>query len=145
MKMFYGNTPVNSMRVIKHDVSTNDATMKASDLQAGITAYAKGKKVTGTGKSFEFANYGQLTTNSSRFIPSNINIIEIGSTQYPIKLSLELLSMKDVDFLGEHKVGTVVVNGNEHDLIVSVESNIMKIKCDETIRLEIFYGKDNYA
>ena len=145
MKMFYGNTPVNSMRVIKHDVSTNDATMKASDLQAGITAYAKGKKITGTGKSFEFANYGHLDTNLSRYVPTNVNVIQIASTEYPIKSNMDFETIKVSDFTNGQKIASVTINNNEYDLTVSIQSNIMKVMCDEDIRLQVFYGKDNYA
>lgn len=144
MKMFYGNTPVNSMRVIKHDVSTNDATMKASDLQAGITAYAKGKKVTGTGKSFEFANYGELRTNTDRFVPSDVNIIEISSTQYPVKLNMPLYDVITLDFSTEQILATVNIDGVEYSLTAKVTNNILKITCDKTFYLQVFYGKDNY-
>ena len=144
MKMFYGNTPVKSMKVKHYEVSTNDATLKSSDLQSGITAYAKGKKVTGTGKAFEFARYGQLSTNVNKYIPTNINIVEVASSEYPVKLSLDLSLMKDVDFSNQQKVATINIDGNEYDLIVQVQSNMMKISCEKTIRLQVFYGKDNY-
>ena len=72
--------------------------MIASDLQAGKTAVARGQKITGTGKSFEFANYGELRTNADRFVPSNINVIEVSSMEYPIKLSISLTEMVDIDF-----------------------------------------------
>ena len=35
MKLIYGNTPVKSMNVNYYEKNTNDATMKASDLQVG--------------------------------------------------------------------------------------------------------------
>lgn len=133
------------MKVKHYEMSTQDCDMVASDLQAGKTAVARGRKITGTGKSFEFANYGYLHTNTSRYVPNNINIIEVSSSEYPIKLTLDLLSMQDMDFSNEQKVATVIIDNNEYDLVVSVQSNIMKILCDETIRLQVFYGKDNYA
>ena len=142
MKLMLGGTPVKKM-MIHND--TMDATMVASDLQAGVTAYANGQKITGTGKSFEFANYGDLYTNSSRYVPANINIIEITSSDYPVKSDLDLLLMKDVDFSNGQKVATVIMENDEYDLTVSVRSNIMKISCDQTVRLQVFYGKDNYV
>lgn len=145
MKMFYGNTPVKSLNIKHYEVSTNDATMKASDLQAGITAYAKGKKVTGTGKSFEFANYGGLITNTARFVPNNINIIEVSSAYYPVKLTLQLYDMKYTDFSTRQNIAIVIIDGAEYNLSVSVESNILTIHCDKDIELQVFYGKDNYA
>lgn len=144
MKMFYGNIPVNSMKVKHYEVSTNDATLKASDMQAGVTAYAKGKKVTGTGKCFEFANYGHLDTNLSRYIPNGINIIEIGSIEYPIQLSIPLNEMCNVDFSADKIVASVIIDGVGYDLSVSVKSNILTITCEKTISLEVFFGKDNY-
>ena len=77
MKMIYGGVPVNSMKLKHYEISTNDCDMVASDLQAGKTAVAKGRKITGTGKSFEFACYGQLDTNAKRYVPANINVVEI--------------------------------------------------------------------
>ncbi len=142
MKLMLGNTPVKKM-MIHND--TQDATMVASDLQAGVTCYAKGQKVTGTGKSFEFANYGQLKTNTSRYVPSNINIIELASTEYPIKLSLILSDLKTLDFSTSQKIATVSIDGVEYDLTVSINSHILKVSCDKTFYLQVFYGKDNYV
>lgn len=141
MKLMLGGTSVKKM-MIHND--TMDATMVASDLQAGVTAYANGQKVTGTGKSFEFANYGTLRTNTSTFIPTTINLIELASIEYPIKLSLNLIDLSNVDFSVNQKIATVIINNEEYDLTVSVNSNILKVNCDKTFALQVFYGKDNY-
>ena len=85
MKMYYGDTPIKSLKIKHYEVSTHDATIKSSDLQTGITAYAKGKKVTGTGKSFEFASYGDWTTNLPFIIPTTINVVQVGSLNYFVK------------------------------------------------------------
>lgn len=83
MKMIYNGTPIKSLNIKRYEMNTNDATLKASDMQVGVTAYAKGKKVTGTGKSFEFAYYGGFETNSINYVPNMINVIEIASVNYP--------------------------------------------------------------
>lgn len=145
MKLMYGDTPIKNLNIIKHDVSTNDATMSASDLQAGVTAYARGQKITGTGKCFEFAFYGDITTNVGKYIPSNINVIEISSSEYPVKLAIDLGIMQDVDFSSEQKIATIIIDNTEYDLVASVQSSILKISCDQTARLQVFYGKDNYV
>jgi hypothetical protein len=144
MKMIYGGVPVNSLKVRHYEIDTNSATVQPSDLQAGVTCFARGQKVTGTGKSFEFANYGQYTTNSSKYVPTNINIVEVASSEYPIKLNMNLSLMKDTDFSQEQNIATVIIDGKEYDLVISVKSNIMKVVCDKTVQLQIFYGKDNY-
>lgn len=141
----YGGTPVNSLKVRHYEVSTNDATLKASDLQSGVTAYARGQKVTGTGKSFEFAFYGQFETNFAMPIPSNINVIEVASTNHPVQLTTILSDMKNLDFSNEIKVASVIVDGVAYDITVQVSYNMLNILCEKDISLEVFYGKDNYV
>lgn len=145
MKMFYNGTSIKSLNIKHFEVSTNDCTAIPSDLQSGVTCVSKGKKITGTGKSFEFANYGHIETNTSRYIPANINFIEVASIEYPIKSNIDLNLVKDVDFSNGQLIGKVIIDNNEYDLVVTVQSNVMRITCDETIRLQIFYGKDNYV
>lgn len=141
----YGGTPINSMKVHSYELDTNSATVQPSDMQAGVTCFARGKKITGTGKSFEFANYGQLKTNASRYVPSNVNVIELASTVYPIKLSTELTLLDNLDFSTEQKIAQVIIDNIEYDLFVSVKSNILKVSCEKTFDLQVFYGKDNYV
>lgn len=145
MKMIYNGTPVKSMKVNHYEVPTNDCDMVASDLQAGKTAVARGKKIIGTGKSFEFANYGQFFTNFPIYVPSIVNIIEIASMEYPVKISIALSNMKNVDFSVSQRVGSVIMNNIEYPITVSVENNLLTIFCDQSIYLEVFYGKDNYV
>lgn len=144
MRMIYGNTPVKTMNVRHFEINTNDCSIVPSDLQAGVTCFAKGQKMTGTGKAFEFANYGTLQTNLPRYVPSSINIIEVCSTEHPVKLLSPLNNMWNADFSTDITVAVVVIDGVEYDLSVSVKSNLLTIKCDKTISLEVFLGKDNY-
>ena len=143
--MFYGNTPVNSMKVKHYEISTNDCDMIASDLQAGKTAVARGKKITGTGKCFEFANYGDFETNTRRYVPSMINIIEIASKEHPIKLSMTLNDMEGLDFSNKQNIGSVIIGNVDYPIYAQVISNILTISCEQSFCLQIFYGKDNYV
>lgn len=141
----YGNVPVKSMNIHHFEMDTNDATLISSDLQAGVTAYARGQKVTGTGKSFEFASYSALQTNQPLYIPSNINVVEIASVNYPIQLTIMFSEMKNVDFTVEQIIGKVIVDGTTYDVLVSATNNSLLFTCDKTITLEVFFGKDNYV
>lgn len=144
MKMMYGNVPIKSLNVKHYELNTNSATVQPSDLQVGITAYAKGRKVTGTGKAFEFANYSLLRTNMARYVPSNINIIELASVEYPVRLTVSLSDLNKLDFSIGQKIATVTIDNIEYDLTVSVNSNILKVICEKTFAMQVFYGKDNY-
>ncbi len=145
MKMFYGKTPVKSLNIKHYELSTNDATLKPSDMQSGVTAYAKGKKVTGTGKSFEFATYGKMKTNQVQYVPSSINVIEIASLEYPVQLSIALSDMENVDFSIEQIVGNIIVDNMGYELKVQAINNFLTVSCDKTVNLQVFYGKDNYV
>ena len=144
--MIYGGVPIKSLNVHHFEQNTNDATMVASDLQAGITCYARGQKVTGTGKSFEFACYGQIESNDEQIIPiDSINVIQISSLTYPVKLATALSNMKELDFSMGQVIGSVVVDSTDYPLTIIANNNTLVIECGQTIPLEVFYGKDNYA
>lgn len=145
MKMIYGGVPVNSLKVRHYETNTNDATLQSSDLQAGITAYARGQKITGTGRCFEFAYYGAFKTNSMNFVPSIINTVEIASLDYPIKHSIALSDMVDVDFSVEQNIGVVIIDNIEYPITMTIENSILVLNCEKTFTLEVFLGKDNYA
>lgn len=142
MKLMLGNTPVKKM-MIHND--TQDATMVASDLQSGVTCYAKGQKVTGTGKSFEFAQYGKTYLNFPIVVPSNINVFEVASTDYPIKMLFSINNIKNIDFSSKKDVAKVIIDNEEYMISLLVSGNIMTIYCDKSVSLEVFYGKDNYT
>lgn len=142
MKLMKGGMPIKKT-MIHND--TQDATMVASDLQAGVTAYSKGQKIVGTGKCFSFAIYGSMYTNRPWIIPTTINIIEIGCSTNPVQLSKELNSMVNVNFTEPQDVASIVIDGVSYPITVSVVNNKLTISCEKSVKLQVFYGKDEYA
>lgn len=150
MKMMYNGTPIKSLNVKHYEVSTNDCTMKASDLQAGVTGVARGKKIVGTGKAFSFAFYGDVSTNDPLILPSDLNVsdlnvIEIACGEYPIQHLIQLKNMKDIDFTTNQNVANIVADNNSYQIIVNVTDNVLNINCDKTTTLQVFCGKDEYV
>ena len=145
MKLMYGSVPVKSMNIHHFEMDTNSATVQASDMQAGVTCFARGQKVVGTGKCFEFANYGVSRTNVSEYIPTSINVVEITSLDYPIKSSIAFSNMIDIDFTTEQVVGVVVVDDVEYPITAKIEGYFLTFGCEKTITLQSFYGKDRYT
>lgn len=145
MKMMYNGTQIKSLNVKHYEMDTNSCDMIASDLQAGKTAVARGKKITGTGKSFEFANYGRVDTNVGLFAPTLINVTEIACLDYPIRASMALNTMKNVDFSITQTIGYVVIDNIEYPITAQVVGVILTFTCEKTIELQYFCGKDNYV
>lgn len=144
MKMFYGNVPVNSMKMKHYEMDTNSATVQPSDLQSGVTCYGRGKKITGTGKAFEFAMYGDWKTNLSSPVPSTINVIQVGSLEYSVRMTTSIGKMALLDFANSQKIAEVVVNEVIYPITVSVQNGMLNVSCDETINIQLFYGRDRY-
>jgi hypothetical protein len=144
MKMIYGGVPVDSMKVKHYEMNTNSATVQPSDLQAGVTCFARGQKVTGTGKAFEFAMYGTGLTNLPFIVPSTINTIQISSAVYPMRTIVPVYDTTFLDFSTPQTIAEATINGVDYPLVVSVQNNILTISCDYTIDIELFYGKDRY-
>lgn len=144
MKMMYNGTQIKSLNIKHFEVDTNSATVQPSDMQVGVTCFARGKKVTGTGKAFEFASYGNFQTNMADYVPGLINVIEIASIDYPIKSIFPLYGTINVDFSTEQNVGIAIINNVEYPITIKIENSFMTLRCEKDIALQVFYGKDNY-
>lgn len=144
MKMFYGNVPVDSMKIKHYEISTNDCTAIPSDLQSGVTCVSKGKKITGTGKAFSFASYGGWKTNLSNIIPVIVNVVYIGCVNYPIKMTAPLGDTMHYDFSVVQKIAEVIIDNISYPITASVQNNEFIINCEKTIDIELFIGRDEY-
>ena len=145
MKLCLGSTPVKSLNIRKLDVDTNDATIVASDMQSGSIAYAKGQKVTGTGKAFAFASYGKYPTNFAIPVPGMINVIEIGCMSHAFQTNVDVNQMKDLDFSIEQELGNIVIDGVNCPITSLVENNTLTLNCSQSVELLVFYGKDDHV
>lgn len=142
MKMYLGDVPVKSLYT---HTDTDEGNITAPDMQSGMIAFAKGVKLTGTGKAFAFASYGQISTNKALPVPSIINFIEVSSLTYPVKTNIALSSMKNTDFSTIQKIGAVTINGTAYDITAQVSNNMLTVGCSKNINLEVFYGRDEHA
>lgn len=145
MKLCIGDTPITAMNVVNYDVNTDDATVTAASMQAGVTAYARGTKITGTGKAFRFASYGKIATNTMTPIPGNINVIEIGCVSHPFQTSLDFDDIISLDFSTKQVMGNVLIDNVQYPITVSTEDNQLQIICAKNIDVQVFYGKDEYV
>lgn len=143
--MIYNGVPINSMKVKHYELNTNDCDMIASDLQAGKTAVARGKKITGTGKSFEFACYGSYLLNTPIPVPADVNTLQFASIEYPVMMNTELVDVKNLDLSVTQNIASVIIENTEYPVSVVVSNNLLTISCEKTILLQVFYGKDNYT
>lgn len=142
MKMYLGDVPVKSLYT---HTDTDEGNITAPDMQSGMIAFAKGVKLTGTGKAFAFASYGQISTNKALPVPSIINFIEVSSLTYPVKTNIALSSMKNTDFSTIQKIGAVTINGTAYDITAQVSNNMLTVGCSKDINLEVFYGRDEHV
>lgn len=150
MKMYLGNMPIKKANISHFEMDTNDCTMVASDLQAGVTAVARGQKITGTGKCFEFAHYGGMYSNDFIIIPTDsINVVHISSLSYPVHSTIQLSDMKNLDFNTSQVIGNLIVDNVQYPISVCVQTNESFVEvwvvCDIDVRFQIFLGKDNYV
>lgn len=142
MKMYLGDVPVKALYT---HTDTDEGNITAPDMQSGMIAFAKGVKLTGTGKAFAFASYGQISTNKALPVPSIINVIEVSSLTYPVKTNIALSSMKNTNFSTIQKIGAVTINGTAYDITAQVSNNMLTVGCSKDISLEVFYGRDEHV
>lgn len=142
MKMYLGDVPVKALYT---HTDTDEGNITAPDMQSGMIAFAKGVKLTGTGKAFAFASYGQVSTNKALPVPSIINVIEVSSLTYPVKMNIALSSMKNTNFSTIQKIGAVIINGTAYDITAQVSNNMLTVGCSKDISLEVFYGRDEHV
>lgn len=142
MKMYLGDVPVKALYT---HTDTDEGNITAPDMQSGMIAFAKGVKLTGTGKAFAFASYGLMSTNKAWPVPSIINVIEVSSLTYPVKTNIALSSMKNTNFSTIQKIGAVTINGTAYDITAQVSNNMLTVGCSKDISLEVFYGRDEHV
>ena len=145
MKLIYGGVPYNTLKVKHFEIDTNSADVQPSDMQAGVTAYARGQKVTGTGKAFEFAIYGDFMSNSRIPLPNIVNTIQLSSITYPIQQTKTFEVARNTDFTAEQVIGEIVTDGTVYPINIQINNNILMLTCDLTIDIQLFLGKDNYV
>ena len=143
MKLCIGSSQVNSLML---HTDSDDATLKSTDLQSGVTAYAKGQKVTGSGKAFSFAFYGGCESNTIIPIPVEaVNTVSVSSAGHPVKMAKPILDVRGYDFSTAKQVATVAVNGTDYPITVKVASRMITVSCDQTVTLQVLFGKDEYV
>lgn len=140
---------------IQNAPNTYDADITAVDMQHGKTAWAKGKKVVGTGKAFEFANYGLKKVQPNIEIdgeekygiqfeaPPGTNLIIISVSRGDnITQSSHLVELIEGESI---EIGQNVTTGG--GIFLRQDGTLLKIFFttlqDEETRLRYFYGKDN--
>ena len=145
MKMYYGNVPIKSLNSKSFETNTNDATVQASDMQAGLTGYARGQKITGTGKAFEFATYGKFNVNRAFPIPvADINTIIVSSVDGAVKMTDEINNLRDFDFSTAQEIAKITLNSVEYPLTVQITSNGITFGCAQDTFIQAMIGKDNF-
>lgn len=146
MKMMYNGTQIKSLNIKHYEISTNDATLKESDMQAGVTAYARGKKITGTGKAFSFALYGGFSSNVTIPIPvESINTVSISCTTYPVRMITPIEDLRFDDFSTAKTVAMMTADNIDYPIAISVLNNMITITCDKSTTLQVVFGKDEYV
>ena len=136
----------NKIKALMIHNDTSDATLKASDMQAGVTGYANGQKLTGTGKAFAFAMYGNVSSTDMITLPvDTINTIIISSAVNPVKMAADAVTLRSYDFSTDKQVATVTVNGTDYPITMRIAGGILTFGCSQKVTLQVFIGKDEYV
>lgn len=155
MAIGMGGKVYNTVSVLT-EPNTYDADITPENMRHGMTAYAKGKKVTGTGKAFAFVNYGegqlqklQDEDGNERYgftIFSKIepNLIFIT----PTETGDIVLQTNHVVDMKTYKPIAIGVNHTASGNVIAIyKENRIKIYLENTqdnlTRLKFFCGKDN--
>ncbi len=101
MSIYFQGKRISGMGALT-EPSTYDADITPENMQNGMTAYAQGKKVIGTGKAFEFAEYG---SKAVRTVTDNEGI-----ERYGVKFAVG--EGTNVVFLAPSATGEVVLQTN---------------------------------
>lgn len=154
MAIYFQGKKISRMGALT-EPSTYDADITPENMQRGMTAYAQGKKVVGTGKCFAFASYGIYGIEEA--------INENGETEYCFVVNCN--SDFNIIFLSAKSGGDIftqdkfkVIEENEKvkigtnittatDIKVSLEDGFVFISMpkieNEMTQALIFIGKDN--
>lgn len=125
--------------------------IKSEDMQCGSTAVSKGKVVTGTGRCFESAGYGERYVEDdgessviSIFTRSCPNVVLIASTT---EGDVVLQHTHKIDFASADKIEIGVNRDSAEGVYASYANNVLTIYTASMVeshtRLKYFYGKDN--
>ena len=145
MKLIYGGVPYNTTKVNHYEIDTNSATVQPSDMQAGVTCFARGEKVTGTGKAFEFATYGRFIANVGTPIPAiDINTIVVPSTEGFVKTNDEINNFRNLDYSVSQEIAKIILDGVEYPLTVKITNNRITFGCTQRVSIQAMIGKDNF-
>lgn len=142
MKMYLGDVPVKALYT---HTDTDEGNITAPDMQSGMIAFAKGVKLTGTGKAFAYAMYGSCSSNASMPIPvSSLNTIVISCASYAVKMTGEIIDLGKNNYTTARAVANVTIDGKNYPITVKIASNTLTIACGKTVTLQVLFGKDNH-
>lgn len=158
MALYFGDKKIGRIGITNGiGLDTSDADITPVDIQRNRTAYVKGKKIIGTGKCFEFAEYGSRVVKEiidsegikrygvSFVVGENTNVILIApTTMGDIVLQTDfIVDIKNGEVV---KIGTNYTTNGELNAIYDKDRVIVYLTdfSQNTTVLRFFVGKDNY-